>query len=646
MIKSDYYYIPLCNKDFTFENIFSSESISPNIFYEKRNFGITHFYQIPTFHNKQLILLFSSIPQFNINAAGAIKFVLAIKRSEIESNDIIFITEGVIAIAKTIYLQKNNFKLLFFTEKELKIVVAKSELSHPTKPVKKYQDNFLVVNENESTEFGINLFGDIQLGNNDIENEINSDRKFNTIKGFIYGLITEIAFEKSPEEIKIKRSIQTLINAHAELKNKIELSNRQTESRYSRAGNLPLKSFLSNVLGTLKELETHVYLVFPKKELTISEIANMLFTQKPDLFLSIEESIIYVKQKYFDSLFLNTEHYSQLKKKVLSLNSKEDTSSLLENLNEYFNATFSSSGNYLANKNASRFDENTFKELVFKLENLVTKYYSSNRKYRNINLKDIVYNSISNEITLLSDFGYGLTETDKKEYILLSNVILRFSKLKKGDAGKEEILELVKEGAQAQNKSVVATNTLLYKYLNNEIPVYSLEKVISNVMRNFVAFIFNSDSIEKLERYLEANNLKYKWMAYSFWCGFNGFANTGSNFLKPIFEANATEIQNQLDSYLLEIRELLGNNLLEQRLPKEINLPPEQKKEDQQATDFFEKFIKNKFNLTSENFLGVIALKKDTEKLKILKSTHGIEASDAKHILNSFKKFIKSPELF
>jgi hypothetical protein len=581
-----------------------------------------------------------------VDSTGTIKFLLAITRSEIENNDMIFVSEGIVGIQKTLYLTKENFKVVFFSEKEMKIVIAKSEMSLPTKPVKKYIHNFLVIDEVEAIEFKTSDIEHLKPLSDSINDEILFDKRFNTLKGYIYGLVTEMAFEKSPEEIKIKRGIQTLINAHAEFKNRIDLSNRQTEARYSRAGNSPLSSFFNNVLEKLKELEAQVFSVFPKKDITYNEVASLIFNQVPQLFGSLDEATLYVRHKYIDSILFDTDHYRLLKKKVSTGNSKDDANFLMENLHESFKSSFSSSGSYLPSRGTTRYNDDSFKESIFKLESLISQYYSVNRKYKVINFQDILYHPLLNEIELASDFGYNISETDKKEYILLANIIFRRPKKEKGEARKIDLLEIVKEGAQTHNKAVISTDTLLYKYLNNELDVYSLDKVISSVMKNFVAFIFNPDSIEKLEKYLEANNIKNKWMAYSFWCGFNGFANIGSNFLKPVFDINAQEMQDSLDAFLIQLRATIPKGEKELRKMQQENIPEKEDLEKKNRIEFFEKCIKDKFKLTFEELTGILDLKKDTEKLKILKAKHDIESKAGKSILSSYVKFTKSPHLF
>ena len=318
--------------------------------------------------------------------------------------------------------------------------------------------------------------------------------------------------------------------------------------------------------------------------------------------------------KYFDSILLKTDHYLQLKRSVLSGNSKDDASFLIESLHENFKSSFSSLGNYLPKAGATRYNGDTFKESIFKLEFIANRYYSVNRKYKVINFQDITYKPLQNEIELTSYFGYDISDVDKKEYKLLTNIILKRPKKEKGDAKKNDLLEIVKEGAQTHNKAVVSTDTLLYKYLNNELDVYSLDKVISSVMKNFVAFIFNPDSIEKLEKYMEANNIRNKWMAYSFWCAFNGFANIGSNFLKPIFDVNAQEIQDSLDEFLSSVRRMISKEIKGVPLTEQIHSPQKQDSETQSRLDFFEKCIKDKFKITFEDLSAILKLKKDTEK--------------------------------
>ena len=640
MSNTAYYYIPLCNKDFTFENIFSSESISPINFYSKRGFGITHFYKIDQYHLDEAILMYNVIPKFKVDRIDGIRFVLALKQSEIEKDDIVFISEGIVGLQKTFYLTKENFKILFFSEKEMRFVQAKSELSLPTKSSKKYYKNFEVIDDASCVEVDTEGIQKVKLIDNSYK-EILFDKRYNTIKGFIYGLITEIVFEKSVEEVKLRRCVQQLINNHAEFKNKSDLRNRQSDFRYSKQGtNASVTTYFDKVLDTLKNLENFVFSFFPRTDLTNDTLSDILFENNKSLFNSREEAFGYLRHKFFDQALLNSNEYDFLKKKIIYSLKKPDANSLIGMLKDYFKRNFSSAGTFTPSRSNSDYTDEEFKEIIFKLSFVIEDFFSSKKSSTQINFDEIVFDPVLNEINLKTNFGFEITKGEEHEFIILANIILQKSKREKGEAKKVDLLEIVKAGANALSKSVDFSDTLLYKYLNNQLDIYPLEKVNSVVMKNFVSFIFNPDSMEALEKFLQANEIRNKWMAYSFWCVFNGFANISANFLRPIFDKDV-EIQEPLDTYLGMIRTVLANRFADVQQSEYSPI-----KIYSQEIEFFEKYINGEFKLTLADLQRTLQIKKDSDRLKFLKNEFDIDNKSGKHILFSHKEFMKSLNLF
>src|SRR3979411_1117284 len=105
----NHYYYPLCSKDFTFENIFASESVSPYVFYSMRGFGIDYFYKIPKVHHEKAIILFEEPPIYETGSdnSNIIKFILAIDKGCLDQTEIVNVDNGIIGYKKTIYLDKN-----------------------------------------------------------------------------------------------------------------------------------------------------------------------------------------------------------------------------------------------------------------------------------------------------------------------------------------------------------------------------------------------------------------------------------------------------------------------------------------------------------------------------------------------------------
>ena len=186
----NYYYYPLSSKEFTFENIFSNESVSPPCVYKLRTFGTDFFNTLSKFHHSEAIILYGEPPVYELDkeAGDHKKFILKIPERILDPNEIVFISEKMIGYQKTIYLTKNNFELLFFSEKDIKVCTLKSEATLSTKSYKKYQHNFKVISDSDCRPFETWLLESVKL-EKDWKAVVEFDMRFNFFKGFCYGLL-------------------------------------------------------------------------------------------------------------------------------------------------------------------------------------------------------------------------------------------------------------------------------------------------------------------------------------------------------------------------------------------------------------------------------------------------------------------------
>ena len=103
------YYIP--TSSLNFNNILSTESISPKVFYEKRGFGYSRWWSIDENNIENITLLFDSPHQFERPSSDIEDHEMLI---EINTNDEYNkITDGVYYSDKTIYLNPWQTKIYF-----------------------------------------------------------------------------------------------------------------------------------------------------------------------------------------------------------------------------------------------------------------------------------------------------------------------------------------------------------------------------------------------------------------------------------------------------------------------------------------------------------------------------------------------------
>lgn len=223
-------YIPTCTLNFN--NILSSESISPIGFYARRNFGNKRFYPVYANDKEQAILLYSKYPRFKVEENDLENFPMVI---EIESEDY---KEGFFEKAKehdgvetylcyhTINLNPFHCRIYFNSYQERQGVLSKAEQSLENKFYRLYAANIDIKSEYKRTFLGAakDLFTqsekddflwnpsyancEINNGSIDVSRDVLLDR----IKGFIYCYLIGANSSVSNEVGKLKALSRILRN--------------------------------------------------------------------------------------------------------------------------------------------------------------------------------------------------------------------------------------------------------------------------------------------------------------------------------------------------------------------------------------------------------------------------------------------------
>lgn len=133
-----------------FNNIFSTESISPASFYEKRGFGNKRYYKVEANGVDNAIMLYSKYPNFKVENGDLENgpMVIEIETDSYPENLVkkIYEKDGVdvFASASTIYLNPFNCFVYFDNYQELQTVLTKSEQSLENKYSKLYFVNLKI----------------------------------------------------------------------------------------------------------------------------------------------------------------------------------------------------------------------------------------------------------------------------------------------------------------------------------------------------------------------------------------------------------------------------------------------------------------------------------------------------------------------
>ncbi|SKA09305.1 hypothetical protein SAMN04488128_102714 [Chitinophaga eiseniae] len=646
----NYYYYPLCSKEFTFENIFSSESVSPPKVYELRGFGTDFFFKIESFHHDEMIVLYNKAPKYSVieSTSNFSKFILKVSEEAIDLKKIIFVSEGIIGYPSTIYLNKNNFELLFFSEKELITFCLKSEVSLLTKGYKKYKNNFKVIDEEDCVYFDTSSLMQIEINSTEINETIDSDRKFNFFKGFCYGLATGLLKSGSKMEMLLKRSLQDITNSFAEFKNRMDHENRWDSGRVGSSKKIErdiFRTFSDRVLDAIQYAESSFNSYLPGESYSEKLLNKYIHKKLESEGYTNEEIEQFLRFKKMEELLLGSNFLSTVKTNYLKSESN-NPSIYFEILRDVIKR-YSIPRNYSSDSERLSKDSLTdqFKKTIFDLSKTVESGVKKVSINSDLNLSGISYNNVRNEVSIQVPFK-DLEQSTLNEYLIVLNVILQNPKRRKGEARKEEILHIVDNVASGISKSVDGKNTSLYQYLNGEINEYDSNKVHSIVMKNFIAFSFNSDSIEKLENYLNAKALDLKWMAFSFWCCFNGFANISGNFVSIFFDENSSS-GDYVDQFVNECYfngEYLSNDRIEDN-PANSDIP-QQLDNNHREKVVFEKYIEGKFKLSLAQFQEVLKLGSKEKMVEELKSRYRISKKDGLKLMTHVDEAFNNLSLF
>src|SRR5574344_1737272 len=139
------FYIPTSSQNFN--GIFSSESLSPKNFYDKRNFGYRRWTSIPENPFGNSILLYDKLKSFVRPKSDIEDYPMLIQiaiNDELEKS-LKVCAEGIYSLDRTIYIDPFSTRIIFFSEEAKRVVLSISDSSLETKMLKLYTKRISVV---------------------------------------------------------------------------------------------------------------------------------------------------------------------------------------------------------------------------------------------------------------------------------------------------------------------------------------------------------------------------------------------------------------------------------------------------------------------------------------------------------------------
>ena len=182
-------YIPTTTLNFN--NILSTESISPKSFYENRSFGYKRFSIVEPSKFRNTLIAYNKIPYFDINDNELDNYPIIIELSKdriVKDLNIVNKINDVeiFQISETIYFHPNKIRLLFFNESDKKNALIKAEPSISTKLLPLYQDKIQIINQKDTFEWNAKYLEKLIERNIDIRQHVYDDTLINKNKGFYF----------------------------------------------------------------------------------------------------------------------------------------------------------------------------------------------------------------------------------------------------------------------------------------------------------------------------------------------------------------------------------------------------------------------------------------------------------------------------
>ena len=199
------YYIP--TSSLNFNNILSTESISPKSFYERRGFGYSRWFPVEENSIEHLTLLYDKPHMFERPQSDIEDHPMLI---EIDVDDEFpKVTDGVYYTDKTIYLNPWQTKFIFFSEKDKTTTLSLSDSSLETKLVRLYQRK-IYVHQFEGTYSIAQKDSIPPIG--DIDGLVEEDYVINKMKGLLYGYYIGANLSSTKENVQKLDALREIQN--------------------------------------------------------------------------------------------------------------------------------------------------------------------------------------------------------------------------------------------------------------------------------------------------------------------------------------------------------------------------------------------------------------------------------------------------
>lgn len=199
------YYIP--TSSLNFNNILSTESLSPKAFYDKRGFGYSRWFTVEENSIEHITLLYDTPHMFDRPKSDIEDHPMLL---EIDTDETFpQLAEGIFYSDRTIYLNPWQTKFIFFNEKDRMTAISLSDSSLETKLVRLYQRK-IYVHQFEGTYPIVHVPCSLSVG--DMNKYVEDDYIINKMKGLLYGYYIGANFSSTKEHVQKLDTLREIQN--------------------------------------------------------------------------------------------------------------------------------------------------------------------------------------------------------------------------------------------------------------------------------------------------------------------------------------------------------------------------------------------------------------------------------------------------
>lgn len=195
-------YIP--TSTLNFNNILSSESISPKAFYAMREFGYSRWQEVEENNQENVVLMYEEPFEFSRPASDVEDHPMLVEITT--DKEYPSITNGLYYSDESIYLSPWRTRFIFFTEQDRRVTLSISDNSLETKMIGLYHRKLYVETYQKKT-FTANTTT-IPLN----RDAVSFDVRVNKMKGLLYGYYIGALLSSSPELTDKANTLQEIQN--------------------------------------------------------------------------------------------------------------------------------------------------------------------------------------------------------------------------------------------------------------------------------------------------------------------------------------------------------------------------------------------------------------------------------------------------